>query len=167
MLKKKSTAKCIYFFLVSPTSKTIGKTIWCELTYRQSLTTWLAANTHTYENTQRRKVKLYGYLVVPHADIGPNVIVDDRLLLVFRLRTHMVISESKNIENNLCSATVGEPMLHNAASATHWVHTVCSVFTQNNHYKRVMFLEQHVHGWAVNVAASLNIISGITAWISK
>lgn len=79
----------------------------------------LTCSTHKYEHAQRRRAKLYDYLVVPHADIGPDVIVDDRLLLVFRLRTHMVISESKNIENNLCSADVGEPMLYNVALAKH------------------------------------------------
>lgn len=29
-----------------------------------------------------------GYLVVPHADVGPDVVVDDRLVLTFRLQTH-------------------------------------------------------------------------------
>lgn len=141
---KKSKPKSIYFFLLNPASKTTGKTICCELTL--IIFNYLTGSTHKYEHTQRRRVKLYGYLVVPHADIGPDVIVDDRLLLVFRLRTHMVISESKNIENNLCSADVAEPMLHNAALATHLVRTLCSVFTQNNHYKPVMFSEKHVHG---------------------
>lgn len=28
------------------------------------------------------------YLVVPHADVGPDVVVDDGLLLALRLRTH-------------------------------------------------------------------------------
>lgn len=107
-----------------------------------------------------------GYLVVPHANVGPDVIVDHQLLFVFRLRIHRVIWENRKDENNLCCSAVRDVMLRTEALATHWVHTACSVFTQDNHYKRIMFFE-HVHGWAVNSATSLNIIRGITVLISK
>ena len=30
------------------------------------------------------------YLVVPHADVGPDVIVDCGLLFIFRLQTHKI-----------------------------------------------------------------------------
>lgn len=40
--------------------------------------------------TQTHTVRTSRYLVVPHADVGPDVIVDYRLLFIFRLQTHKI-----------------------------------------------------------------------------
>lgn len=45
-------------------------------------------NHRTQSNTVRMQAEavLLRYLVVPHADIGPDIIIDYRLLFIFRLQ---------------------------------------------------------------------------------
>lgn len=46
----------------------------------------LSRSTTTWSHT----VEMCRYLVIPHADVGPDVVVDYRLLFIFRLQTHKI-----------------------------------------------------------------------------
>lgn len=71
------------------------QTFCCSKTKRTSMggrKHWITAThdkrSHFMPNIDDSLPDRSGYLVVPHADVGPDVVIDDRLLLTFRLQTH-------------------------------------------------------------------------------
>lgn len=112
--------------------------------------------------TRSHTVEMCRYLVIPHADVGPDVVVDYRLLFVFRLRTHKI----KFLTGwSSCSFWLREMF-----SESHSEDAVSAAVCLRLHSAIITSLccvLLHINGWAVNGPASLNIISGITVLISK
>ncbi len=117
-----------------------------ELTVHSLITASQHSRTHCRCGQSRCR-----YLVVPHADIGPDVIVDYRLLFIFRLQTHKIHFLWWNCDKQyVCSSyEMTTTPCCRAASVTEEIHTGCKVsstifvFTQYNQCKLVSCFVTH------------------------